>query len=208
MADDRRLPAERMRAQRGDRAIGLAARHHRHQAALAGHVHGVDAQQLGGAADFRADRDLVLDGQHADVGRLGDLVEDRRHPAPGRVAHGPDAGHRVQQARHQPVQRGRVGADVRLDVQLAAGQHDGDAVIADRAGHDDGVARLRPRHAEVHVPLDEADARGVDVAAVGLALLDHLGVAGDDVHPGRGGRVPHGLGHPVQVGEPGSLPRG
>ena len=46
-----------------------------------------------------------------------------------------------------------------------------------------------------------ADCRGVDVAAVGLALLDHLGVAGDDLHPGRGGRVPHGLGDPAQVGD-------
>ena len=88
-----------------------------------------------------------------------------------------------------PFSGGGVGADVGLDVELAAGQHDGDAVVADRAGHDDGVARLGLGHAEAHVPLDEPDARGVDVAAVGLALLHHLGVAGDDVHAGRGGRV-------------------
>jgi hypothetical protein len=201
LADDRRLLAERVGAQRGDRVLGLIARHDGDQAALAGDVHRVDAEEFGGAADFGPDRDVILADQHADVGGLGDLVEDRRHPAAGRVAHRPDLRHRVQQPRDQAVQRRGVGFDVRFDVQLAAGQHDRDAVVADRPGHDDGVARPGPRHAQAHVRFDEADPRGVDVAAVGLALLHHLGVAGDDLHPGRGGGVPHGLGDLVQVGD-------
>jgi hydrogenase maturation protein HypF len=197
--DDRGLLAERVAAQRGERMIGLLARYDRDQTAFAGHVHRVDPQQLASTAYLGPDRDLVLADQHADFCRLGDLVEDRGHAAPGRVAHRPDAGHRVQQARHQPVQRRGIGGDVRLDVELAAGQHDGDAMIADGPGHDDGVARPGPRRTEDHVPLDEADARGVDVAAVGLALLDHLGIPGDDAHAGRGGRGSHRLGDPLQV---------
>ncbi len=197
--DDRGLLAERVAAQRGERMIGLPARYDRDQAAFAGHVHRVDPQQLASTAYLGPDRDLVLADQHPDSCRPGDLVEDRGHAAPGRVPHRPDAGHRGQQARHQPVQRRGIGFDVRLDVELAAGQHDGGAVIADGPGHDDGVARPGPRRTEDHVPLDQADARGVDVTAVGLALLDHLGIPGDDAHARRGGRLPHRLGDPLQV---------
>ena len=75
-------------------------------------------------------------------------LQDRGHPAAGRVAQAADPGHRVQQAADQAVQRGRVRADVGLDVQLAAGQHDRDAVVADRPGHDDRVARLGRGHAQ------------------------------------------------------------
>ena len=40
---------------------------------------------------------------------------------------------------------------------------------------------------------------GVDVAAVGLALLHHLGVAGDHLDPGHRGGVVHGGDDPAQV---------
>ncbi len=61
VADHRGLVAERMGAQRGHRAVRVAAGHHRDQAALARHVHRVDAEQLGGTADLLPDRDVVLD---------------------------------------------------------------------------------------------------------------------------------------------------
>ena len=50
-------------------------------------------------------------------------------------------------------------------------------------------------------PLEDADPGGGDVAAVGLAALDDLGVAGDDLHPGDGGRARHRVGDPPQVGD-------
>ena len=77
-------------------------------------------------------------------------------------------------------------------------------MVADRAGHDDRVAGLRVGHAQPavgQVAVEDPDSGGVDVAAVGLAALDDLGVAGDDLHPGRGRRVPHGLGDADQVGD-------
>ena len=122
---------------------------------------------------------------------------------PPRVAsrRGPDPGRAVEQPGHQPVQRGGVGQQVSFDVQLTAGQHDRDAMVADRAGHDDRVARLGLRHPQRDVPLEDTHAGRVDVAAVGLAALDDLGVAGDDLHPGRGRRVPHRFGDPAQVGD-------
>jgi len=200
-SDGRRLLAQRVRAKRGDRAIGVGPRHHGDQASLAGHVHRVDPQQLAGAADLGPHRDVVLDREHAHVGGPGDLVEYGGHTAPGGVAHRPRTGHRVKQGRHQPVQRGGVRADVGLDVQLAAGQHDRYPVIADRPGDDDGVARPRPGHAQGSVALDEAHPGGADVAAVGLALLHHLGVAGDHADPGRRRGVAHGRCDPGEVGD-------
>ena len=46
---------------------------------------------------------------------------------------------------------------------------------------------------------EHADAGGVDEAAVAVALLDHLGVAGDDVHARLGGRLTHGDEDPLEV---------
>jgi hypothetical protein len=46
---------------------------------------------------------------------------------------------------------------------------------------------------------DAAHAGRVDVAAVGLALLHHLGVAGDHLDAGRVGRLAHGPDNPGQV---------
>ena len=71
------------------------------------------------------------------------------------------------------------------DVEFAAGQHDRDAVVADRAGDQHRVARLCTvaTPSSTGVP-DDADAGRVDVAAVGLAALHDLRVAGDDPHAG------------------------
>src|SRR6202050_825097 len=76
--DDRRLRTGGMRAQGTKRDVGDRAFDHHHHPALAGNVHGVDAEQLGRTPDLIADRDRVLVDQDADVGRPGDLVHYRR----------------------------------------------------------------------------------------------------------------------------------
>src|ERR1700689_2579075 len=97
---------------------------------------------------------------------------------------GPHAGGGGEQIGHDPVQPGGVGLDIGLDVEFAPGQHDGDAVVADRPRYQDGVTRPGLRDTEAALVLDHADARGVDVAAVCLAALHHLGVPGDDLNAG------------------------
>jgi hydrogenase maturation protein HypF len=201
LPDYRRLGAERVPAQRSHRLVGAVARHHRDQAAFARHIHRVDAKQLAGTADLGTHWDVGLADQHPRLRRPGDLVENGRHAAAGGVTHRPNAGDRVQQSRDQAVQRRGVRANVCLDVQLTAGQHDRDAVITDRPGHDDGVTRLRPRDAKGAVPVDETDPGGVDIAAVSLAPLHDLRVPGDDADARRRGGIPHGLGDPGQVGD-------
>ena len=53
----------------------------------------------------------------------------------------------------------------------------------------------------VRRPFEHADAGGGDVAAVGLAALDDLGVAGDDLHAGRPRPRRHRRDDPPQVGD-------
>jgi hypothetical protein len=74
-------------------------------------------------------------------------------------------------------------------------------VFSDRSRHDHRVTRSRVRHAELVGGLDDADAGRVDVAAVALAALDDLGVAGDDRDAGLLGRPRHRRADAGQVGD-------
>ena len=69
-----------------------------------------------------------------------------------------------------------------------------------------GPRARRPR--ELDARSIDADAGGVDVAAVGLAPLHHLGVAGDDLHAGRRGRRAPSRRRSAAGRRPGSPPRG
>src|SRR5690606_27170786 len=102
-----------------------------------------------------------------DPGAAGDLVEYGRDPAPGGVAHHPH-GDGVEERGDGVVQGRGVGGEVGLDVQLAPGDQDGDAVLADGAGHDHRVAGPDLGVAQGDRPVQGADAGRGDVAAVGL----------------------------------------
>ena len=75
-----------------------------------------------------------------------------------------------------------VGGDVGVDGQVAAGQHDGHPVLADRPGQHHLVAGLHEAAGQLPAFGDHADACGGDVHTVGRALADDLRVAGDDLH--------------------------
>lgn len=168
--------------------------------ALAGHVERVDAQQLAGPAYGGPYGHRVLLDHDGDAGGAGDLVQNRRHAAPGRVPQAPHlSAHGGQEGGDQAVERGGVRRHVGLDVQLAPGQHDRDAVLADRAGHEDGVAGPGVRDTERRIPLQQSDPGRGDVAAVGLAALHHLGVPGHDRHLRRRGGPRHRRADPPQV---------
>src|ERR1700722_7708093 len=169
VADDGRLGAEGVGAQGGEGAVGLVGGDDGDEAALAGDVHRVDAEQLAGAAHLGPDRDRVLADEHADVGRLGDLVEYGGDAAPGGVTERADAVGRGQQVGHEAVQGRGVRLDVRLDVEFAAGEHDRYAVVTNATGHDDRVSGAGQRDPELgRAGGDKADPGRVDVAAVGL----------------------------------------
>ena len=181
--------------------LRLGAVHDGHEATLGGDVERVDAEDLARPPDLLAGGHgtLVDDDRH--VGGARHLVEDGRHAPAGRVAQAPHTGGGVQERIDERGEVGGVGLDVGLDVELPSGEHDRDAVVADGARNEHRVARPGGAGPEGQRALDHAHAGGVDVAAVGEALLDHLGVAGDDLHTGRPGRRRHRGGDRLEVGD-------
>ena len=77
--------------------------------------------------------------------------------------------------------------------------HDGDAVVAQRTRYQDDIAGPAVCTAERHARGHLAHAGGIDVDAVGPATLDHLGVAGDNLHTRLMCRFGHGLHNLAQL---------
>ena len=133
---------------------------------------------------------------------MGKLVERRGEAAAGRIAHDPHAGAARRDNRCRKVmQRGRVGEDFDVEFEVLALRHHRDAMIADRARKQHDVARPRGVARQDDARRRHADAGGRDEDAVGLAALDHLGVAGDDRHAGCPRRRAHAVGDALEIGE-------
>ena len=75
------------------------------------------------------------------------------------------------------VERSDVALDAGLKAEFAARAEDRDAVIADRAGQDDCVARPGICPADSDSLAHQPDARCGDVQPVRFAALDDLGIA-------------------------------
>ena len=88
---------------------------------------------------------------------------------------------------------------VGFERQRLTAAHDGDAVIAQRAADQHLVARLALRTAQVHPLAQRADARGVDVHAVAMAAVDHLGIARDQMHARLLGDFGHASANALEV---------
>ena len=159
-----------------------------HELALVGDVHRVDPEQLRGARDGRLHRDVALAHHHRHTRGACELVQHRGDAAAGGVA---QAAHVRPSGREQRVdgrpQRARVGLDVGVEVELAPGEHDRGTVLADRAGDDDPVAGAQACRREHGARVDLSDPGRAQVHRVGVAALDDLRVAGNDLDAGRGG---------------------
>ncbi len=83
--------------------------------------------------------------------------------------------------------------------EVAPGQHDRGAVVADGARAEHDVALAHPGGREVALRGDEPHPGRRDVHAIGRAPIDHLRVAGHDGHTGRRRRVGH-VGHHLAQG--------
>ena len=188
LADLRRLLAARHGAQRGERRVRRARARRTRPACprwprTSGRSRGSRPRPR-----RRAHRHVGLADDDRHAGRARELVEHRRDAAAGRVAQAaqrrsPAASSSASTAGHsEQVSDSIVG----VELELAAREHDRGAVLADRAGDDDPVARAA-------APRATAAARGsrrpMPVVQMyipsAVAALDDLGVAGDDLDAGR-----------------------
>ena len=181
--------AERMGAHGRQQRRGGLRRDDGHQLAFVGDVQRVEAEQFAGRGDLRAHRDRRFRQQEPtpDCWAISFSVAASPPRVGSRISRRPAAGAR-HHGRDQPVQRRRVGQDRGVERQVLAQRHDGDAMVADRAGQQHHIARPRAVAGQDQPGRHDADAGGGDEHAVGLAALDHLGVAGDDRHPGLAAR--------------------
>ncbi len=90
----------------------------------------------------------------------------------------------------------RVGTKIGFEIELAARQQNGDAVIADGPGEQNLVADAHRARIDVHAVNQAADAGRGDVHLVGFAVFDHFGVAAGDADS----RVPRGFRHGANFG--------
>ena len=113
----------------------------------------IEAQQFASAANGVANRNFFFEDMDAQPAVARQFIQRCGNAAAGGVAHPANAGsglsgHGLNQGKY----RTRVGAQICFEVQFAARQQDGDAVIADRAGKQNLVAG--PNRARI-----DADAR-------------------------------------------------
>jgi phosphoheptose isomerase len=129
--------------------------------------------------------------RHAAIMRQ--FVQRGGNSAARRIAHPVNARtHRYGQRLYQRQHGARIGTQIRLQIQLAARQQNGDAVVADRAGEQDLVAVPHRRRRDTQPRYQLTDAGGRDVHTVCLAVLDDLGIAACDDHARRARRIRHG----------------
>ena len=182
------LRADRVRPQRGQGRVRLVGGDDRDELALVGHVERVDAEQVAGRAHggSRSGAGLRRARRPGWWPWPARCTPCRARRGWGRAASGwPGAAWRS--GLHQVAERRGVGADVRLEREVAARQHHRHAVVGDGARHQHDVARLHELGAQRPTLGEHADAGGRDVEAVGGAPVHHLRVARHDGDPGERG---------------------
>ena len=138
---------------------------------------------------------------HPDTRLLGNLVQGSRQSAARRITQHMDVGAALQQCFDQAMERRRIRLDGGLETQAVAPRHDGHAMIAERTGDQNRIARLRPATRKFAPGGQQTDTGGRDEDAVTLAALDHLGIAGHHGHAGRACRPCHAVDDTRQVAQ-------
>src|SRR5664279_1895935 len=200
-ADHHGVAAEWMAAKDAEQTRGVFCRHDCDKLALVGDVQGIETEQFTGPENFRQDRYGGFVEPHPHGGLVADLVERRRQTAAGRIAQYADGRHGGHHVGDQAVERRGIRHDGGFEFEAGPVRHDGDAVIAHAAGDQDCIAGARALARNFNAGRHHADAGGVDEEAVGLAALDHLGVAGDDRDAGGARGCAHRTGDALEIGE-------
>ena len=193
-----------MRGQNRQSPVGVALGNKGGKSAFTRHLQRVQPENLAGAADILADGDQCFLDRQGQAGRLGDFVEHTRQAAAREIAQAVNFNSGAQQLADQAGDRRRIALDRALEFQSFAHRHDGHAMPAQIAVYENRVAGPDAARRDGQRMFDHADAGRVDEQPVTLALVHHLGVAGNDLHAGaRGGPLHRGDDPPERVhGQP------
>ena len=186
-ADLHRALAAGHRAQRCQRGVRRLRRDEGDELALVGDVHRVDAEDLRGARDRRLHRDVALAHDHRHAGGARQLVEHRGDAAARRVAHAAQAA-----ARPRPAARRPPATASRCPTRTSASRSNSPRASMIAVPWSPIVPETMIRSPGRRLAGDSgarastrADAGRAEVHLVGVAALDDLGVAGDDLDAGR-----------------------
>src|SRR5208282_1980168 len=109
------------------------------------------------------------------------------------IAHPANAGANLTGERLNERKNGaRVRAQIGFEIEIAAGEQDGDAMIADGAGEKNFVAGAHGLRRDFDAGEKAPDSGGGDVHGVGLAVLDDFCVAAGDADTSFFGGFAHG----------------
>lgn len=196
-ADDLRFTSAGRETQGVDGGVGIIGRDDGEELAFIGDVQGIEAEQLAGATDSIAHRDLIFKKDHAETAVARQFVERGRGAATSWIAHPADArtsgaNESFDERKHGASVRAKIG----FEIEFAAREQDGNAVIADRAREKNPIADADRTRINRDAGKEAADAGGGYVHAVGFAMLDDFGVTGSDANTG----ILRGFGHGSNFG--------
>ncbi len=112
-----------------------------------------------------------------------------------------DGGDGGDHIRDEAVQGRAIRQYFGFEGEVLALRKHGDAVVAKRAADQDRIAGRGAVAGDVHARRHNANPRGGNENAVALALLDNLGVAGDDGDAGGAGSVRHAGNDAFEIAE-------
>ena len=160
----------------------MLGRHDGNHLALVCHLQHIVAEHLAGGLHVGTHGHGILVDLHGNIAGLGKLVECGRQATARGVAEAACVGCCGKHIGNQVVERRGVAFDGARKRQTLALTHDGDAVVAQCARHQDDVAGPAVCATERHARGYLAHTGGIDIDAVGPAALDHLSVARDYGH--------------------------
>ncbi len=158
--------------------IRVFRRNDQQELTFAGDMKGIETEQLACATHGVAKRNAFFKQQHAQVTIAGQFIQRGGHTAAGGIAHPTNAGAGFfDQSLNERKHGAGIGGDFTFQIELAAGEKDSDAVIADGAADQHFIAGANRGRRNRDAWNQSADAGGCDIHAIRFAVFDNFCIA-------------------------------
>src|SRR5690606_28702736 len=138
-----------MAAERLERALCSSLGDECYEFPFVGHQQGVETEDLTRTLHAGVDGYLGLFDGDAHAAACGNLAQHGAQSSARRITQHVNLGAGFEQAGAKLVKRGRVASELAFKRQALTLRQDGHAMVAERAGNDDGVTRTNPGRAEL-----------------------------------------------------------